>query len=504
MKHKPASFWLFSLIAVSTFIRGYTASVLELGIDEVYYVNYARFFSLSYFDHPPLVGWVIRFFTLDLLMTSELYIRLGAVFCGSIGIFLMYRIGESIRDERAGLIAAFIYASSLYPGVISGLFILPDTPQSVFWLGAMWLFLEAFQGSPKNHGRHIIWAGVLTGLAIYSKYHAVFLWVGAGGYILFYKKEWLKTSSLYISIGLSMIPVALIFIWNATNDFISFTFHEDRVSFFTALNPESFFQELLGEFFYQNPILFILYLWTFFQLKPLLQSSSEKSKVVFLLWFFIPLWVTVVFIALFRSTLPHWSGPAFFSMMLLSAMVLSDRSKRTIPRIIYIAAGFYFIIIVTGVAVINTGWVVDSNKIGNLKVETPDVTTEVYGWKQGKNKFEELIASRPDLKTHWMMADRWYVGSHVDFYIAQPLGLTLNMHGSMQDLHQYYWINQQVGRIKAGENAWYVVNHRYYRDPNSTLQKHFERIEPIDTLKIIRNERQVEALYVYYLHGFKE
>ncbi|RLD27143.1 MAG: hypothetical protein DRI54_01535, partial [Bacteroidetes bacterium] len=103
--------WLFWLIAATTFIRGFAAAVIHLGNDEVYYVNYARYFSLSYFDHPPMVGLVIRLFSFNLFFESDLFIRLGSVLLGSLAIYLIYLIGKEVKNERTGLIAAILYSA---------------------------------------------------------------------------------------------------------------------------------------------------------------------------------------------------------------------------------------------------------------------------------------------------------------------------------------------------------------------------------------------------------
>ena len=60
-----------------------TASVLELGNDEVYYFQYAMDLQPNYFDHPPGVAWLIRIFTLNLVLTDEFFIRLGAIVCAA-------------------------------------------------------------------------------------------------------------------------------------------------------------------------------------------------------------------------------------------------------------------------------------------------------------------------------------------------------------------------------------------------------------------------------------
>lgn len=503
MKSKNPEHWLFWLIALTTFVRGFTASVIELGNDEVYYVNYARYFSWSYFDHPPMVGLIIRLFTFDLFFTSELFIRLGSVLFGSLAIFLIFQIGKLVKNPRTGLIAASLYAASLYGGVICGLFILPDTPQSVFWLGALWVFIYALRKEPVQWSKPILWAGLLTGFAIYSKYHAVFLWVGAGGYVLFYKRQWLKSASFYLSILISLIPVALIYFWNASNDFISFTFHQERVSFFSSIKIDALLQEVIGELFYQNPINFVLILLALFSLRKSKGFGIENQSLRLLLWFSLPLWGLVLFMSLFRDTLPHWSGPAFFSLLIIAAAYLDQVTLKFNPRAVQFSLGLYFFIIVIGIGVINEGWFIDAWTAKNPERKSQDITVELYGWKQGRKKFDSLRNAQPQRTSNILLSDRWYPGSHLDFYIAQPLKMKMLVEGPINDIHQYHWINPKVGELNTGDDAWYIATGRYNRNPNETFKNKFERIELVDTLNILRSQQVVEHLYVYYLYDKK-
>ncbi len=70
---------LVILIVISTIIRLFLAGFIEFGNDEVYYWTYALYPDLSHFDHPPMVGWVIQLFSLNLFFQDEVFIRLGAV-----------------------------------------------------------------------------------------------------------------------------------------------------------------------------------------------------------------------------------------------------------------------------------------------------------------------------------------------------------------------------------------------------------------------------------------
>ena len=89
------------IILISALLRGFLSIVLELGNDEVYYWTYAMFPDWSHFDHPGMVGWFIQVFSFDLLLDSELFIRMSSVLCGGINTYLIYLIGKKIKDQKS-------------------------------------------------------------------------------------------------------------------------------------------------------------------------------------------------------------------------------------------------------------------------------------------------------------------------------------------------------------------------------------------------------------------
>lgn len=60
--HKEHHLFLIFIIVVAI-LRLTLAPFVGLGVDEAHYVLYALNLDLSYFDHPPLVGWFQYIFT---------------------------------------------------------------------------------------------------------------------------------------------------------------------------------------------------------------------------------------------------------------------------------------------------------------------------------------------------------------------------------------------------------------------------------------------------------
>ena len=134
---------LFILIAVTALIRIFIAATLELSVDEVYYWTYALYPDWSHFDHPPMVGFVIQFFSLNLLFDSELALRLGAIVFSVFNTIIIYSIGKTVKNPLTGLYAAFLLNASIYGSILAGSFIIPDTPQLLFWLLSLKFLLKS-------------------------------------------------------------------------------------------------------------------------------------------------------------------------------------------------------------------------------------------------------------------------------------------------------------------------------------------------------------------------
>lgn len=125
------------LITISTLARLVLAGTQELSNVEAYYWSWAIKPQWNYFDHPPMVAWLIRLTTANMSLHGEVFVRLGAIISSAICTLLIYKIGKTIVNEQAGWFAALLYTTSIYSGLNIAAYILPDSPQMIFWLAAM-------------------------------------------------------------------------------------------------------------------------------------------------------------------------------------------------------------------------------------------------------------------------------------------------------------------------------------------------------------------------------
>jgi hypothetical protein len=477
-----------------------------LGNDEAYYYTYALYPALSHFDHPPMVGWVIQLFSLDLYFSSEFFIRLGAVVAGTINTWLMYCIGRQLRDERTGWYAALIYTTSIYGFVIAGVFILPDSPQSVFWLAAVLFLLKAFGGEIESATkRSFLLAALMMGLAFLSKYTTAFLWLGMIIYILVYNRKWLKTSVFYIAHLLMALIFLPVVVWNAQNNFVSFLFHSGRVEPVPAsFTPDYFLTEIAGEALYTNPInliIIVLAVAAYFGRK----LSTKKPETDLLLASALPLIITFLIVSIFRRTLPHWNGAGYMTLIPLAALWLRNRTEVLLPSVIEASLAFTILVISLATAQVISGFIPVEKWVKNTGGKgADDYSLEVYGWRQLRHEFGPLAAKYENSGEMPVNAPivsyRWFPAANYSYYVARGTERFVMATGDTSAIHKYVWINQQHGGFTLNSDAWYITSSRDFRDPRLLPGLYYEKVLPPDTVTI---ERMGKPAYYFFVYRMK-
>ncbi|QEC41512.1 ArnT family glycosyltransferase [Pseudobacter ginsenosidimutans] len=488
------------LIIISSIIRLLLSGIVELNNDEVYYWTYAKELQWNYFDHPPLVGVCIRFFTAGLHWNHEFFIRLASVIGAAISTWLIYLSGKSLSSERTGWIAACLFTASFYSSVIAGLLILPDSPQMVFWMLSVYLIIR-IAGSKRSFSINInlILLGISIGLCILSKVHGIFCWLGFGGFILFHKRSLLKNPFLYISALITAAMLVPSFLWTISNKMSTVDYHGSRI-LIRHFQFDSFIRELLGSFAYNNPLNVILLVASLVALKWKLKQYS------LILWLGLPLILTVIFLSLFNDTLPHWSGPAYSTLILLTAARLSGINSRKVKK--WTTAGISLTagVLLTAICIINY-W---PGTLGNKSIPDfgkHDITLDMSGWRNFGKDFSNLY--KEDKKSakdspRFIFSNYWFPAAHLDFYVARPIGLFVKGIGDINAIHHFAWLNEKLPELKPGEDAYYIGISNFYEPVPEAITKRFSEVSAPVSIPQIRNGKVARYFYVYRLKGYKE
>lgn len=508
-----------SLVVVFTVIRLLIANLINLGNDEVYYFTYAVLPDWNHFDHPPLVGILIRIFTFNLNCNSEVFVRMPGIVAAAANTWLIARCGILIKNKNTGLIAAILYNSSIYTSVLSGIFILPDSVQLTCWLAAMYAMLRCTKATGLSDiHRYLLLTGLFIGLATMGKVHGVFLWFGFLGFIVFDRRGLLKSPYLYISIVITALLASPILFWNFGNDFITWRFHSERVTISdSGINIKSFLRTTIGQVLYANPFQIVIYILTGKTLARRLSitvttsaaaTAVDASSAALLLWCSLPIIACTILVSLFRDTLPHWSGPGFLGLMLLGA-AWADKfifpNLNNLPKkLLAGSVGLILFVFTAGPILIRCYPGTMSSK-PFPHTGAGDATLDITGWEQLLPAFEKLrnddIANGEMKRDAPMVVHKWFPGSHIYYHVAYPLGMRTVGVGKLEDLHQFAWLNKLYGQVPSGSDAWYITPSNNFTDPAEQFAGQFERFEKAGTITQRRNGRVARYWFVYRLRN---
>ncbi len=496
---------VFWLIIISSIIKLLAAAFLELGNDEVYYWTYAIQSDWNHFDHPPMVGWLIRLTTFNLSWVNEVTLRLGAIICSGFATWIIFKLGKLLDSERVGWLAAWIYTLSIYTGFIAGLFILPDSPQMLFWTASLYIMAHLLLKRDEENLSVWLLLGLMIGLAALSKVHGLYLWAGFGAFLLFSRIQWLTNWRLYMGVLVTLICIFPIFYWNYQNNFITYRFHSERVSN-TSLRWDMLGQEIAGEALYQHPFLFIVILVGLFAAITNRIRFARKRIKLWLGWMSIPMILIFWTVALFNPTLPHWAGPAYIPLYFVAAMYLQKRTNRKVPIILQASLGLVLTVLITGTLLIrfspmNFG----SQAKENYGEYCP--TLDMSGWKDFSVSFDALrkadIAAGTMKTTDPLVVHKWFPGGHLEFYTARTSGINLVGVGALQDLHKFVWLNQERQVLQQGADAYYILPSNLPADVQKLMEPYFNHIEAPVVIDQKRGGKTVRYFYVYRLRNAK-
>ena len=496
------------LILITFIIRCILAFTINLGNDEAYYFTYALQPDWNHFDHPPLVGIFIRIFTLDLHWVNAFSMRLTAIIAAAISTWLIFKCGALLKNERTGWIAAVLYNTSIYTSIISGIFILPDSPQMVFWLLSIFVTLKLLLATftKQQENIRLVLLGIYIGLATMCKVHGVFLWFGILMYMILYDHQYFKNYFLYLSVFITLIIISPVFFWNLHYHFVTWNFHSQRVEVHRfAINTTGFLTALAGQVGYNNPVNIIIYILA---LAGIRKVTFPQKSLHLLNWLIFPVIIIVTAISLFRDVLPHWSGPGFTGLMLVTAFVLdeyfSTDQARLFRRWLNAASILIIIFVLTGAYAINFYPGTLGNKESH-ELGSGDATLDMYGWHELKKEFSDIRNKEIDsglMKAEDpIITDKWFPGGHILFYVGYPLHIPVIGAGSLFDLHKFAWLNHMEGYIQQGESAWYITPSNYYNNPAKEYSGDFLKIILIKKIPQIRSGTVVRFWYIYRLEN---
>lgn len=368
MKFNPrtAVLWLIVLTMVG---RLWGAAVIGWGTGESYYLSSARVLHLSYYDQPPLSLWLIWATKTLFQSENELILRLPFVVMFGWTTWLVYRLGERLRSARAGFFAALILNSSLLFVISIGSWIQPDAPMLALWLLCVHALIDVFFGDGEKPWFGL-WAkvGLVLGLTFLAKYHAVFLLVGAGLFVLAHapSRRWILHPGPYVAMGIAALISAPVWIWNAQNQWVSFAFQGGRALGESGLHWDWLIRMALGQLLYNSPWIAVPALVAGGMAlvkgpKRAFPPDSRAGMSWFLAIIAAPPILLFTLVALWSDTQFHfhWQAPGYILLFpILGAWADAGFAKRKTATMVWLVLSFVLTNLVIASVVSHTanGW----------------------------------------------------------------------------------------------------------------------------------------------------
>src|SRR6188768_980213 len=280
------------------------AASTELIADEAYYWVYSRFPAWGYFDHPPMIAFLIK--SGYAIFHNELGVRLV---CALLSTFTIL-ITESLIERKNPFL---FYTIVLSIGVlqIAGFLAVPDTPLLFFTA----LFFYTYRSFIKNaNWINTLLLAIAISLLFYTKYHGllIVLFTFLSNIKLFTRRQtWM--AGFFV-----LILYAPHILWQWDHDWVSFRYHlfESNVSAYKFSYTTDY---LLGQILLAGPLAgFILFPAAFIYKT---QTETEKALKFTLIGIYL-----IFLISSFRGKVEvNWTMPALIPLIILSHQFLINK-----------------------------------------------------------------------------------------------------------------------------------------------------------------------------------
>lgn len=246
---------------LATLLRMVLAATLPLVADEAYYWEWSRYLAFGYFDHPPVIAWLVAFGT-AVFGDTTLGVRFFPVLCGAIAAFALADVAERLAGARAARFAALLLAVT--PFTIGFVLATPDAPLLAAVAMTLALVVRALDPAATSRQALGAWtgAGAAIGLAMASKFTAVFVPTALLLACAIHPalRGQLKRPGPYVAVLVASLVMLPVLAWNAQHEWIAFRFQLGHG--LNAVASGSWWQrelELLGgQLGLVTPILFVL------------------------------------------------------------------------------------------------------------------------------------------------------------------------------------------------------------------------------------------------------
>ncbi len=453
---------------------------------DAYYYLYGQNLSLSYFDHPGMIGYLLRIFT-DLFGQSIFVVKFADFLITSLTILSFYKLASYFLSKQKLQRAILLLTSTIFISILS-FNSTPDVPLLLFWtLSLICLYKAIFEE------KKWFWVlgGIAMGLAFNSKYTALLLQIGLIGFLIFSNKyrKLFVSPWFWTSILLSIIITYPVWYWNFQNEFASFVFQSsERTSSISEfkISPKNFFGAIGHQMFLLIPILFLVIgvITCKYLKRALLKLKIPQAKTLFLLAFFIPTFVGFFSLTPIYWVKLNWMMPSYVTGIIIAGMFINKRLLKTqliISIAFHVLAGLQILFYIVPIKSDDT-WV---------------------GWNELAIETKKLQKKYPN--TFVFSNDNYKTSACLNFYMNEKV-YAQNIIG-LPALH-FDYLKDNLSSLNT-KNALFIDSDKRFKNnakkgnQHPLLKKYFDKVIELKPIIITINDRKVRKFWVFYCSNYE-
>ena len=454
-----------AVVAGAAAVKIVLSLLLELTSVESYLWMCAQRPALGYFDYPGLAPWLIGLST-SLVGHAPLGVRALTIACGAGTALLIYLAARRLYGgqvaERAGMLAAVLPLFFVHGSIAT-----PDAPQFFFWSAAFWALAVVFSGGPR--GTWLL-AGLFAGLALDSKYQAVFLPAGALAFLLASPdhRGWLRRREPWLAVAVALLAFAPTLAWNAANGWASFLYQ--GVSRFgeRGFRARELVDFPVSQLAWLTPAPALLAWAAGARTLARWRTSPWPDRLCASLG--VPLLGFMAAVVWMRPVRGHWAAPAYAALLVLAAAT-SGRAGGRFLDLTTRAAGAAWIALALGLAF------VPAERVG--------------GWAQLAG---EVDRRRPD----FVIGREYHLASQLGYHLHPRPAVEYAALGRPSKAFGYWWEAEAF----RGKTAVVVTEPDRLDEERAWVARCFERVGPPEAVEI-RRFRGVERFILLRAEGYR-
>jgi 4-amino-4-deoxy-L-arabinose transferase-like glycosyltransferase len=462
---------------------------LQLSLDEAHYWYWGKHLALSYYDHPPMVAYLMALFTW-LGGDTELFVRLGGYLCAVIATVLLFLTAKTLDAEDRDRPWEAIGVLNLSLLFAAGCFIqTPDTPLLLFWTLALYSGARLTTDG-RSHWWYVF--GCAVGWGLLSKYTMIFIMPCMFGFLVLspQHRHWLYRKEPYLATGIAILIFSPVLIWNWQHQWISFAFQ-----FHHGFTPDEeapgikLLAYIGGQAVAMTPLL--LCAFVYYSLWGLYVAVKHGNTVYFYLSAMS--WPILIFFGVStwrgETAEPNWTAPAYLAGGLLMWIVYrrafsSKRRHRTFMTTSLILA--LLINLATYIHLLVPFVPIPPHQ---------DQLKQFRGWREMGQTIESYMAQYPSLAGYFLVANRGVTT------VAEAVFYTDNRFIGIDFFRpqEFTFLQRQIADLQ-GKDAIILINN-FTEASIARYQPFFKEVQLIGKNEFQYRGHSVFRLNLHILHG---